>query len=809
MHMKKNIFLWLFALVIGMTLQAQKVAVIDYTTRQTIPGAVIYNKATGASVVTDAKGQADVSSLSGSDSLRIRQFGYAEKVIAYSSTLGGIAIVELVSSDLSMDEVVISANRWETDQMETPYRIEKINLREAQFQNPQTSADLLGSGGNVYIQKSQLGGGSPIIRGFATNRVMIVVDGVRMNNAIFRTGNLQNVISLDAGGFESAEVLFGPGAVMYGSDAIGGVMDFHTLQPKFSAGEKPTFTGSAFGRFSSANMEKSGHLDFNIGLQRWAFTTSFTYSMYDDLRSGSNGESFYLRPFYQQSFSGSDSMVANSDPSLQIHSGYNQKNVLQKIRFRMNDSLELDYGFHYSATSDVPRYDRLWLDANNDSVFDNAEWYYGPQTWMMNRIGITHSKSNVLYDHFRTVIAHQSYEESRHDRKFGSKKLRHQTEKVGIISANVDLDKKCGEKTTFYYGAEFVYNSISSSAFREHIETGEPDPPINTRYPDGSTWMAVGAYVSAKYKAAEKILVNTGVRYSHFIIDAKFDTTLFPYPYTGAGLSKGALNGSLGFIFSPIKNWSIYVNGSTGFRAPNIDDIGKVFESGNGTVVVPNPDLDPEYAYSGEAGTSVVAGNFMKLDVSGYYTQLNNAFARRNFQVDGQDSILYDGQMSQVQAIQNITKAYVYGVQAELNFYFGHGIGMRNTFNWMKGEEQSEDSLIYYPLSHVTPLYGSSHLTYERKKVKLDFYVQYNGKMDYADFSLSERTDNGAYVKDASGLPYTPSWYTLNFKAGVYINKNVGVNAGVENITDQLYRPYGSGISAPGRNFIVAVHARF
>lgn len=807
--MKKYIFLWLFAIAFGFTARAQIVTVIDYTTRQTIPGAVIYSSGSTVSVVTDAKGQADIGPLKGADSLHIRQFGYKEVVVATSYFGGDITTIELTGSDISINEVVISANRWETDQMETPYRIEKINLREAQFQSPQTTADLLGSAGHVYIQKSQLGGGSPMIRGFAANRVMIVVDGVRMNNAIFRTGNLQNVISLDAGGFESAEVLFGPGAVMYGSDAIGGVMDFHTLQPKFSTGVKPTITGSAFGRFSSANMEKTGHFDLNIGLKAAALTTSFTYSSYDDLRAGSVGESYYLRPYYQQSFNGVDSMVANSDPSLQVHSGYNQMNTMTKIRFKLTDSLEFEYGFHYSVTSDVPRYDRLWLDANNDSVFDNAEWYYGPQTWMMNRIGITHSKSNKMYDHFRTVIAHQSYEESRHDRMFGSKKLRHQTESVGIISANLDFDKKCGEKTTFYYGAEFVYNVVTSEAFREHIETGDVDPPINTRYPNGSTWMALGGYVSLKHKVSDIFLVNTGVRYSHYLIEAKFDTTVFPYPYTSASLSKGALNGSLGFVYSPKNNWTIYVNGSSGFRAPNIDDIGKVFESQAGTLIVPNPDLEPEYAYSAEVGTSVVVGNFMKLDISGYYTQLNNAFARRNFQIDGQDSILYDGQMSQIQAIQNLTKAYVYGVQAEMNFYFGYGIGMRNTFNYIKGEEQSPDSLIYYPLSHATPIYGSSHLTYERKKVKLDFYVLYNGKMDYADFALSERTENGSYVKDESGLPYTPSWYTLNFKAGIYINKNLAVNAGIENITDQLYRPYGSGITAPGRNFIFAVHARF
>ena len=150
-------------------------------------------------------------------------------------------VAGLTTSSISLDEVVVSANRWEQEKIEIPYRVARISMRDAAFQNPQTSADLLSSDGYVYVQKSQLAGGSPMLRGFATNRVLLVVDGVRMNNAIFRLGNVQNVISLDAGSFEDAEVLFGPGAVMYGSDAIGGVMDFHTLKPSLSEGDRTCF----------------------------------------------------------------------------------------------------------------------------------------------------------------------------------------------------------------------------------------------------------------------------------------------------------------------------------------------------------------------------------------------------------------------------------------------------------------------------------------------------------------------------------------------------------------------------------------
>ena len=163
-----------------------------------------------------------------------------------------------------LEAVTVYYNRWERQVNEVPNRIAKINLKQLRLQNPQTMADALAASGEVFIQKSQMGGGSPMIRGFATNRVLMVVDGVRMNNAIYRSGNIQNVISFDPLALEDAEVIFGPGSLMYGSDAIGGVMDFHTLSPKL-ANKGSLVQGSALTRYASANGERTIHADANLG----------------------------------------------------------------------------------------------------------------------------------------------------------------------------------------------------------------------------------------------------------------------------------------------------------------------------------------------------------------------------------------------------------------------------------------------------------------------------------------------------------------------------------------------------------------
>jgi len=806
--MKKNIFIAALMLY-SVLMYSQTLTIVDKTTRHPIKNVTIYSKSQNISVVTNSKGQANISEFKGVDSICFQHIGYKTKVFSYQQIETLKFNLELTETSISLNEVVVSANRWEENQMEIPYRVEKINAKEISFQNTQTSADMLGSGGYAYIQKSQQAGGSPVLRGFATNRVMLIVDGVRMNNAIFRTGNLQNVISIDASSLESTEILFGPGAVIYGSDAIGGVMDFHTLEPLYSDSlGKLLFTGNASGRFSSANTEKTGHIDFNIGLKKWAFLTSYSYSDYGDLRTGSVGNSFYLRPSYVKTIDGKDSLLVNNDSTLQIGSGYSQQNVMQKISFKPNESWRFDYGFHYSATSDAGRYDRLRLDANGDGKLDYAQWYYGHQKWMMNRLGITNTQSNNVYDRLRFVAAMQNYEESRHDRKFNNSKLRNQTETVDAISFNLDLDKKINEKASFFYGAEVVQNKVGSVANKKNIVT-LAEEPTTTRYPNNSKWQSAGAYTSLKYRINSQLILNTGLRYSFYKIDVNFDTTLFPFPFTEATIKNGSLNGSLGLIYSPDETWQLYLNGATGFRAPNIDDVGKVFESVPGSVVVPNVNLKPEYAYNGEIGTTKTFGNYLKVDFAAYYTLLKNALARRNYKYNGQDSILYDGEMSQVMAIQNIAQAYIGGVQAGIDVSFGKGIGLRSTLCYQYGEEESLDSATYYPTSHLSPVFGSIHLTYEQKKLKLDFYTVYNGKMSYKDLPLSERQDYTSYATDAKGLPFVPSWYTLNLKAAYYINKNIALNVGVENITDKLYRPFESGISAPGRNFIVALKAAF
>ncbi len=801
----KKLVIIVFSFSLGFLLRAQVLTVKDKVTHQPVEFAVIYCDHPPTSILTDLKGKADIADFMDADSIWIRYMGFETILTSYDQLRNSHFVCFMEPSEISLEAVKVSAASRFQEKGSFPNRIVTVKPLQVTLQNPQTAADLLESSGEVFIQKSQLGGGSPMIRGFAANRVMIVVDGVRMNNAIFRSGNLQNIISLDPFTSRSVDIVFGPGSVIYGSDAIGGVMSFNTLDPSLAGNDKVIAKGSALSRYSTADKEKTGHIDLCIGLNRWSFISSITYSSFDDLKMGSDGPDEYLRERYATRINGQDSMVINTDPEKQIPSGYSQLNLMQKIRFSPGENLDVSYGFHYSATTDIPRYDRL-IEYRGD-VLKDGQWYYGPQKWMMQTITFKTKATGILFDRQSSTIAYQHFEESRHNRGFGKEILSHRTETVKAVSANADFEKNISDDHLVNYGAEFLFNKVGSEGKEENIQTGMMDAG-STRYPDGSTWYSLGLYLTWKHRLSKTIDFLSGIRYNQTALFASFDTAFFPFPFSSARLDKGALTGSTGLHYRPEDNMLIGLNLSTGFRAPNIDDIGKVFDSEPGSVVVPNPELKHEYAWHAELNAIKTFGKVLKIELSAYYTLLSNAMVRRDFSLNGQDSILYDGETSRVQAVQNAARAWVWGIQAAYDAKMPAGFGMAVQFNFQKGKEELDDGSIA-SLRHAAPPFGTAHLTYSTNRFKADFYGVYSAKIGFEELAPSQRNKPYLYARDQNGNPYSPKWYTINLKALYQITDYLLISAGLENITDQRYRSYSSGIAAAGRNMIISAKVTF
>lgn len=786
---------------------AQKIQVLSQEGNAPISGAAVFNDARSKTGITDFDGRVDISAFSSNEIINFQHISHNDLVISKAEIIAiGNKIFMLMRSS-ELEEIVLSVAKFGQRKQDIPQQIVSVTSEDVRFRNPQTAADLLQSSGQVYVQKSQLGGGSPLIRGFSTNRLLITVDGVRFNTAIFRGGNVQNVISIDPFVVERTEVILGPGSVVYGSDAVGGVMNFYTKKPRFSFEEGLDVSGSALGRYSSASNETTGHFDINLGMKEWAFLTSVSYSNFDDLRMGSHGPDDYLRNEYVETNNGIDTVVTNEDPEVQRFTGYDQINFMQKIRYSPTKEWDFNLGLFYTTTGDYPRYDRLIR--TRDGQLRSAEWYYGPQEWMSGKLQISHQQEGVaLFDDSNFTISYQRFKESRNDRDFGDTILFETDETVSAYSGGLDLTKKIGNYNLFY-GVEYVYNKVGSEGSQTDITNGNSVPDAS-RYPDGSIWQSMAAYASLQSKLSKTLSFQGGLRYNHILLEADFtkNNQYFDFPFTEADVSTGALTGSAGITWQPSQILGWRLNFGTAFRAPNVDDIGKIFDSEPGSVVVPNPDVEAEYAYNGELGTTLNFEDIIKLDVAAYYTVLKDALVRRDFSLDGQTEILYQGELSKVQAIQNAGRAEVYGFEVGAEVNFSEALQLTARYNITDGFTEEEDGS-EAPIRHAAPPFGNSHLIYNKEKWKLDAFVDFNGQFAFEDLAPSQQNNAFLYALDANGNPFSPSWYTLNL-AGLYqLTPDLQLTATLENITDQRYRTYSSGIAAAGRNLIVAASYKF
>lgn len=756
--------------------------------------------------ISNPNGEVDISEFTGFDSIQISRLGFLRKWYTYQElTMYVSSPLKLDSLSFPLDTFIISSTRWRQSRRDVPNRIVSISPDDIAIDNAQTAADVLQGSGEVFVQKSQLGGGSPMIRGFSANRVLLTVDGVRMNNAIFRSGNVQNVISIDPQSVNRVEVNYGPGSVIYGSDALGGVLSYFTKGPKIYTTDSQAVSGSALARTSTANQERTGHIEINFDGGKWASLSSITFSAYDDLLMGSNGPSEYLRPEFIVARPEGDTLLLSNNDRKQIYSGYEQINLMQKILFQPNKSLKVKYGGHFAKTSNIPRYDRL-IEYEADSL-KYAEWYYGPQQWTMHNLSIEHSGDSNLYDGLNLTLAYQEFKESRHSRLFNDTQRLNQHENLHAVSLNLDLTKRLNKKQNLYYGLEGVGNWVGSTATLLNVND-DSKAATQTRYPDGSEWYSAALYAAHQWRFSREWTMQTGIRANYILANGTLDTTYIKLPLSLLQNSNAAANGSIGIAYKPSSTWQINFNASTGFRAPNIDDLAKVFDSEPGAVVLPNTTLKPEHAYNIDFGILKVIDDVLKIDVTGFYTILENAMVRRNSTFDGADSILYQGDLSRVQTIQNASSAFVYGFHAGYELKIGRHWSSVARYNYQIGQEQLADGS-WESLRHVAPSFGMFNVSYKRKKLQIIAYAQANGKISNSMLAPSERNKPHLYANDQNGVPYSPSWYTLNLKAQFQITTDLLISSGVENILDERYRPYSSGIAAPGRNYLLSLRANF
>lgn len=767
-------------------------------------GVNVYNTNLYFSDISDINGQVRITNNSVFP-LSIQYLGYEESILSYVDYQSLDDATFVLSQRSNLIKEVILVGRTETRVEDLPYQVERINQQEILQNQSQTSADVLTKSGNIFIQKSQMGGGSPIVRGFEANKLLLVVDGVRLNNAIYRSGHLQNAITIDPTMLDQIEVIYGPGSLGYGSDALGGVIQFKSKDPILNLDTNKsvlTQTSTAV-RWSSANSEKHIHADINLGFDRWASLTSISYSDFGDLRIGENGDDRYpgfgLRPEYIETVDGVDQIVQNMDPYVQVGTGYSQLDLLQKIKYQIDRKSYLIGNVQYSRSSDIPRYDQL--TDRRDGQLRFAEWYYGPQTRFMASAKYKTEHKTLLYDQMMLIAAYQYIEEDRIDRSFGSISRSYQEEDLDIMSTTIDFSKAAiGLKWS--YGLDMQYNILNSQAYSKDINTEVVALTELTRYPDGDNSMLYsGAYISTKKNYFEKkIKLHAGLRYSYNQADVQYvRRDLIEWPdryYNSQKNSNTAWTWSFGTQYNPRKDLRLQLLIANAFRSPNIDDISKIRIKG-GEVTIPNLDLIPERSTSVElninkdinqTGTTLVASVF--------YTELQDVIIRVPYNLPSGEGILIDGPDTLITTANvNATEGYIYGYSLEMQQEIIADLSFKAQYTYTYGRSQSEGE-VDAPLAHIPPGFGSIKLFYEQNSFDLESVFRFHQTKDVADFEPS--TDN----LDQATLDGSPAWNTLNFY-GNYRVKNFTFSLGLENILDRHYRSFASGVSGAGRNIII------
>lgn len=799
--MKKEI-LFALLIVLASSMHAQTLTLTD-SDGAPVPDVYVYDPSSMVGIVSAVDGTVDLSQFSKSTSIILQHPAFHTQQIA-PDTIATPCQITLISQVLEIGAFTVTANRWAQDSRDVSQQVSVINAASIRTSQPGTSADLLQSSGQVFVQKSQLGGGSPMLRGFAANSILLVIDGVRMNNAIYRSGNLQNVINIDPNSLQSAQVIYGPGSVMFGSDALGGVLDFQTLSPRFSTSDSLVSHVNALGRYSSASQEKTGHVDISLGKKKVAYLGSFSYSSFDDLRAGSKRSPGYKghfkRPAYAGRIEGKDILISNDAPNVQRFSGFNLWNMMHKIHARLSKTWTAQYGYYLSNTSDVPRYDRLAETVGNTDSLVHAEWYYGPQRWQMHRISLSHINRTKAYDQARLTLAWQDYSESRNDRGFGAPRLRTRSESVNLYTLSIDLDKEL-DHSNVYYGIDLAHNQVNSDGYRRNI-IDNTISPTSPRYPDqGSTYSSFSSYANMIKRTMKATTISMGARYSLVHLTATTsDLQAASFGLSDLSLTNHAANGLLGINHQLTGPLLLKALVSTGFRSPNIDDIGKIFEIDDQVIVVPNGDLKPEYSYNQEIALEY-HHNQLTWEMTAYHSLLKDAIVRGSYTINGKPNVVLDGEERTIKAQVNADKARIYGLYGKLNWALHEYLKMSASCTYTEGFILGSKE----PLRHIPPIFGRYALVFKKNKWLSSFFAEYNLSKPASDIPDSEFLDKPQLYTDTG----TPGWITFNWSGEAALGEKIMAHLGVENIFDIHYRPYSSGISAPGRNFKLAFTASF
>ena len=762
--------------LISFKMSAQKITIKDILTQQSIEGVSVSSNTNNKGVISDKKGASELDLFESIDTLLIQHVSYKNLYITKKDIQNNI--IFLVLKTHTLDNVEISDSK-QSHFKETSI-FTKINaIKIANVQSAQTS-DLLEKTMGLSIQKSQNGGGSPNLRGMEANRLLIIVDGIALNNTIFRSGHLQNTSTINPFFLNSVEVLFGPSAVAFGNGAMGGAIIFTTKRPKNNGGHHfaQQYESSSRAVFTS--------LTSNYKLGKSINISGFSIKSYGDLMMGNNRKHGF-------SNWGNESIIAENN--IQKGTAYEQADFFHKTLFQLTKNNFLLFNSQFSTSSNINRFDKLNDLKDGDNKY--RYWYYGPQKRILQSVRLKNYKHTVFSNEAVFTASFQDVKESRHKQKQGANLLNNRTESLQVFDLKADVLKQVN-KLKINYGFDSRFQKLESTA---NLSSNNNIYYNTSRYPDGGTNVLNNAiYLQLNYQGLKNIGILLGTRYNVNSLSSKFqDTTTIQLPFDEILVENKSFSNSVQMHYKASKKITFNASISNGFRNPNTDDIGKIFSKDDISVVLPNNQLSPEKSINFETG---IVANFNKLitfQLQVFQTQIIDAIEKRYAKLNGNDSIIYDGEMMKVMMNQNIGKATISGLNFAYHINLTKRLSHNSSINILRGE--TSDKL---PLAHIPPENIISEINYSIKKQLISFSVHYNGIKKAEDYDILG-IDN---LEEATQIG-NPSWCTLDFKYKITIDKNLTFITGIYNITDIHYKTFGSGISSSGRNFSISLQAKF
>ncbi|MFC1724840.1 TonB-dependent receptor domain-containing protein [candidate division KSB1 bacterium] len=743
-----------------------------------IPMVNVIIMGTGQGTTTDSTGYFEVSvNPDRKYTLKLSHISYEDfyrkKIIAKPGQTIDLGMICLFPEVLQGESLVITATKIPKSRYELAAPVNIITKDDVKERNSKTTSESLREETGVFVQKTNHGGGSAILRGLGSNQILILVDGIRLNNSTYRLGNHQYLTTVDNNIAEKVEVVRGPTSMLYGSDAMGGTINVIT-EKHYPTGEKgkPEINFSFSGRNSTADNEKFARGQLSIVSEKLSFHSGISYKDFGDLKRGKNS---------------THTSLENSTNGLyQSPSGFSQLDYDSKLIYSPSRERSFILAYQKTDQGEVPRYDKY----ENNNYY---RWIYTPQKRSLLYMVFEENNPAAFIRNTKISLSFQQQEEGRETQKDFVSDLTIENDDVKTLGLTLSFYSK-HRSHELNYGAEIYLDKVKSRRiFRNSLFGIFERADVRGRYIDGSRYNSFGFYFEDEYSLKNNISTTAGVRLSSFY--ARFNVPDNPAisVFGGETTQKfSSLTGSLGILYRLTEGVNLSMNLGQAFRAPNLSDLSKLGESKGETYEIPNLNLDPEKLTNLEAGIKLNMDK-LKGDAYIYYSSINNLIASADDLYNG-SSIIEIGDVDyRVKSKQNIGCAYIKGFEASIRYSYNDNYSIYSNLTYTYGQ----NTTLNEPVGSIPPIFGLAGLKYSRETYFINFFMRFASKQD----RLSSDDLDDPRIPEGG----TPAWHTFNIRYGKNLKKHIFLRLSLENILDLNYREHGSGINGPGRNFIFSI----